>query len=645
MRPSFVPLSALGFVAAHAIGVFAPATARAQAPNAPPAPGAPQSPATPNAPNAPSTPAAPGTAPGTPGTTGGSTPGTAPGTGGVSGQTTSGQNTATTPASQTGQLGGSVPRPGANPSPVYDVSRAIQEAIGASSELILARRNVQIDENRADEVSSQGRFNVTGNGSATRFDQATQIAIGGGPPIQVIPSHQEALSLVVSQRLDFLGQIRAETRQARLQTEADRANLDRIVNDRSLQAQQIFYNLLRAYHQVQVAQSALASAQNQETIARRLYEGQIGQKIDYLRASTQTAQAVQDLQRAENDLGLARASFNDLVGRPLNSPVEPVDVPGVSVGVDVPRPASVPVGNTPPASGAPPVVVPAPASTIPVRPILPGTPPGGPATGAAAPTATPYVPFAPPVGELESIDVNQATQTAQNNRPEVRRNAVLLRASETGIQVARSGQQPSFALSASGNYYPTTSFQFPRQRTAAITASVSIPFYDGGATKARINEARLQTENARTAFGSSQSGVALEVQQAYLTLSTAARQITAANAAVEQAIAARQLAQIRYEGQVGLFLEVTDAQAALVRAESAQVNAVYDYLIARAQFVNAVGTPTYLTATAPPPALPSTAPTPATPAVPATPAPGTPAPAAPTVAPNAPAAAPATPQK
>jgi outer membrane protein len=60
---------------------------------------------------------------------------------------------------------------------------------------------------------------------------------------------------------------------------------------------------------------------------------------------------------------------------------------------------------------------------------------------------------------------------------------------------------------------------------------------------------------------------------------------------LQQAIAARQLAQVRYEGQVGTYLEVTDAQSALVQAENSQVNAVYDYFVARAQFENSIGVP------------------------------------------------------
>ena len=48
---------------------------------------------------------------------------------------------------------------------------------------------------------------------------------------------------------------------------------------------------------------------------------------------------------------------------------------------------------------------------------------------------------------------------------------------------------------------------------------------------------------------------------------------------------------VNENGQVGLFLEVTDAQAALIRAENSQVDAVYNYLTARAQYENVLGIP------------------------------------------------------
>lgn len=432
----------------------------------------------------------------------------------------------------------------------FTLADATRAALASSSDLITAQRNVEIDRKRADEAASAARPNISASGTATRYDQATKIGFGGGPPIEVQKSHSEILSLNLGQRFDFTGQIRAATNQARLQSLADQFVLTQIRNARILRAQSIYFNLLRAQHQVEVAQATLNSAQEQLATAQKLNLAGVGQKIDVLRAATQVAQNQQQVVAAQNNLEIARSSFNDLVGRPLDAPMQVEDVPGVTVGTDV--------------TTAPTIV--------------------------GAPTTLP-TPFAVPPSALAGIDVNRSLQTALASRPEILAGQVNVRVSELGITLARAGDLPTFALNAAGNYYPTTSFQFPRQRTAQISATVTIPIYDGGLTRDRVDEARLRTANAQTQLASERSDVALDVRQSYLNLITAARQIDAANAALQQAIATRQLAQIRYAGQVGLFLEVTDAQAALVQAQNNQVDAVYNYLVARAQFANAQGTP------------------------------------------------------
>lgn len=453
------------------------------------------------------------------------------------------------------QAGGSIAPPGSENDRAprtFTLEETIAAALRTSAAIQVARRNVEIDRQRTDEVASQGRLNVTGSASATRYDQATQIQFNPqSPPITTLPVHQEALSLSVNQPLDFSGQIRAATNQARLQSLADEFSVRQQENERALIARRVYFNRLRADHQVSVAQAALRSAQAQLAIAQRLFDAGVGQKIDTYRARTLVAQNEQALARAENARNLARSDFNNLVGRPLDAPSSVVDVPGVTVGEDVRAPA--------------------------------------PIVGAPAPSV--FTPFRVAPGELAVLDLDRSAAAALTQRPELLAFEIDVRAAETGIRVARGGSDPTFALRASGNYYPTPSFQFPRQRVAALTAQVNLPLFDGGLTRDRVAEARLRAENARTTLASARADVFLLVRQAFDNLRTAARQIDAASVALEQAVAARQLAQVRYEGQVGLFLEVTDAQAALVRAENDQVNAVYDYLIARAEFENAVGGP------------------------------------------------------
>lgn len=477
------------------------------------------------------------------------------GTNGQNGQTGNGQagsNSGTNGGNQSlgaNAAGNLLPRRSGAPV-VYNLARTVANALSSSSDLQVASRNVQIDRKRADENLAAGRPTLGTSATATRFDQATKVSIGSGPPATVLNSHREELSILLGQRLDLTGQIRASANQFFLQSTADQYTFQSIRNARILRAKSIYFNLLRAQHQVQVAQAALATAQRQLLDAQNLNAGQVGQKIDVYRAATQVAQDQQQLTAAINNEQINEQNFNDLVGQPLATPARVEDVPGVTVGT--------PIIDT---------------------------------SAVGANTQLSFTPFTVPASALSAIDLDQSLNTAFATRPELFVDQVNIRVAQTGITLARAGLQPTLALNASGNYFPTLSFQDPRKRTAAITATLNIPLYDGGATRDRVDEARLRTSNAQTNLESDKSSVALDVRQSYLNLLTSARQIDAANSALQQAVAARQLAQIRYEGQVGLYLEVTDAQAALVQAETSQVNAVYDYLVARAQFENAIGRP------------------------------------------------------
>lgn len=447
-----------------------------------------------------------------------------------------------------GQAPPAAPAPGGQALDL-NLGQTVQESLRVSYEVEQANRTADISAQRVRESVGAGKPTLVGTASASRYDAATKIPFGSGPPVEVLPNHLETATLTAAYRLDFLGQIRAATDQARLQALADRIAVNQATNARALTAKTAYYAALRAEHQVQVAEATLRTVTLQRDIAKKLFEGQIGQKIDLLRAETQVAVAQQDVTRAQNERDIARAAFNDLLRRPLTAPFTLQDVSGVAIGADI----------------------------------------GGKGNNAVGATQAPL--FAVPNAEVAAINVDESITTALKQRPEILAAEAQIRASEKGIKLARAGQEPTFDLSASGNYYPTFSLQTPRNKTAEIRIAARFPFYDGGVTEARVREAKLRVANAGTILESAKSAVTLEVRQSYLNLSTAARQIEAANVGLRQAIAARELAQVRYEGQVGLFLEVMDAQAALVRAENQQVDAVYNYLIARAQFDKAVGVP------------------------------------------------------
>jgi outer membrane protein len=180
---------------------------------------------------------------------------------------------------------------------------------------------------------------------------------------------------------------------------------------------------------------------------------------------------------------------------------------------------------------------------------------------------------------------------ALNRRPEALEASVEVLAAKKGIRVARTTSDPAMLLNLSGNRYPTTSFELPRQNVAALTLTLSIPIYDGGLARAKVDEAKDELTTAQAREDRIRRDIALQVQNAALDAETAQKREAAADVELQAALAARKLAQQRFESQVGLYIEVTDAQSALTAAQAAQVQATYDLLTAQAQLAHAVNDP------------------------------------------------------
>lgn len=502
----------------------------------------------------------------TPGTTTTTPTNNAPGANSTTGATT-GTGISGAGSSSTGAING----PGASLTPqsgaitvegsgpmVLDLPTAIKMTIAASNDYAVATKNLDRDAAQVDEAEAAGRPKVGASATETFLSKAISIPFAG-ETFTVEPQSTQDILVEGTLPIDITGLVSSGVAVYRLQLLADRFTRDRIQNSLILKAETTYYDLLRSQHQVDVASAALQDAQTQLDTAGRQYNGGTGLKIDMLRAQTQVSTAQQNLLEAQNMLALARTNLNDATGRPLNAATSADDVAGVTTGVAVP---------------------PSPAITPP--------PPG---QAAPAPAASEPTYFEPPTAELESIDVDKSINQALVSRPELEADQVNIEAAKRQIKLARRSMDPSLSLTATGNDYPTTSFENPYRQVGALVATVTFPLYDGGVARDEVREARDNEDNLKSTYLSNQTDVSLQVRQAYLSLLTAGQQIGAANSALHEAVAARELAQVRYANGVGLYLEVTDAESALTAAETNQVNAVYGYLVARAQFENALGTP------------------------------------------------------
>lgn len=115
--------------------------------------------------------------------------------------------------------------------------------------------------------------------------------------------------------------------------------------------------------------------------------------------------------------------------------------------------------------------------------------------------------------------------------------------------------------------------------------------FEGGK---RVAELRVADSHIREAVAEADSiadTIASQVNQAYRQLVAARKGIERARPGVEQTRETLRLVRLRAEKEgAAIPAEVTDAEAALTRAEQDYSNAIYDYLTALARLEYAMGT-------------------------------------------------------
>lgn len=176
---------------------------------------------------------------------------------------------------------------------------------------------------------------------------------------------------------------------------------------------------------------------------------------------------------------------------------------------------------------------------------------------------------------------------ALNLRPEMLQAKASLKAARQNLRAARVGNAPAFNLNAD---YGLQGTSFPPHDDGwSYGASVSFPLFDGGANAGQIKTAQGNLQSAEAQLRQSEQTVVSEIITAYLNLRTAEEKIIASRAEVANAEENFRLTTGRYQAGLATYVEVTDAETALVTARTNQVNAQYDLSIARAALKRALG--------------------------------------------------------
>jgi outer membrane protein len=205
-------------------------------------------------------------------------------------------------------------------------------------------------------------------------------------------------------------------------------------------------------------------------------------------------------------------------------------------------------------------------------------------------------PLAEPLGKplsallAASVTKSERVQLATDalaNRAELKRLAALENSADAALKTAKSGYLPVLSGVASVGYadkdFP------PGSNVWGVGLNLTLPLFSGFATVEQVKEAVALRSAVQAQQQNQRLQIVKEVESAWLAVEEASARMVSTQKESAAADESRTLAEGRYLEGVGSIIEVTDAQSQSLDANTAQIQANYDYETALAQLDRAAG--------------------------------------------------------
>ena len=197
----------------------------------------------------------------------------------------------------------------------------------------------------------------------------------------------------------------------------------------------------------------------------------------------------------------------------------------------------------------------------------------------------------PPASAVPTLEMAQ--EETLRNRPEMLKAEADIEAAKYRVQAEASNYYPTVSANGAYNWSTGTAemgaFKGDILNSWNAGVMLTVPLFQGGLTRGKVSEARanmLAMEAQRDAIRQS---ILLEVNQSYADMESAKIRIEVMESSLQKARENLEIAQGRYEAGFGPYIEVTDAQLSAVNAETDYIQAKYDYYLAAARLLKAMG--------------------------------------------------------
>ena len=178
-------------------------------------------------------------------------------------------------------------------------------------------------------------------------------------------------------------------------------------------------------------------------------------------------------------------------------------------------------------------------------------------------------------------------QNALRNRAELQQFAALKSAASGNLKSAKSSYLPILSGVASVGYadrdFP------PGGNVWGVGLNLTVPLFSGFSSVEQVREANANINSIEARQSNLRLLVVKEVESAWLGANEAVARMVSTEKEVAAADENRSLAEGRYQEGVGGIIEVTDAQSQALDAQTAHIQARYDYFTALARLDRAIG--------------------------------------------------------
>ena len=190
-------------------------------------------------------------------------------------------------------------------------------------------------------------------------------------------------------------------------------------------------------------------------------------------------------------------------------------------------------------------------------------------------------------------DINEIDSLSLSNNTTMRQLAIQAEQLASSIRVQKFANIPTLSLGFNFSLNAMTNdFKFNTYRWSPhsyVGLSLQVPIFAGGKRANAVRQARVQADELAVQTQETERQLRIAIRQCLNTMDTAVKSYSSALSAVESAGKAYDIASKSYSVGKNTLTDLNDAQLALTQARLTSSQAVYNYLVAKANLESHIG--------------------------------------------------------